>query len=248
MHPTEEQARLVERLRELVAQAGPPHTQADEALVETYLATLERLLDTGWTDALEDAALIKAVDEYDFSVLDDPRGCRYYRAIWKPPAEPIPLLRNKIRQHDALLMDVRSLGQQRYRGRIVRCYSQRFAAPGGYPPKSLEFVGSSGSWGNRTLADGERAIVFMRWLGRSGYYQDYWRGHLSLREVDGAVYACLQDDCTRDGQRGCWGPPALRAAASFLAGPGLSGTYLPFELLEAHLLEEIALASRASSS
>lgn len=241
MEPTDEQARMIARLRELAAQGGPRGTLAVEDVVQAYFAQLDQLLDTGWARRLEPEAELQCEDVFGFLSMDD--AWRYEAVVRGPfvgPPCPTPvLLRVEIADQDPLLMDVAAIGRQRYRGCVVRRYGpDRFAGPGGYP-EVFELVGASSVYNNRTLEDGERAIVLVSQLGGPArYYQGHRRSHWSVRAVDGIEHLVMQDDLT-----GCrWEPADLRAAAFHVApgGPGLSGTYLPLARVEEHLRAELA--------
>jgi len=249
MTPTEEQARLIAELRELALVAGPKGTLEVPVVVQAYLAQLDRLLDTGWTQRLEPDAELQCEDVFGFLSMDE--AWRYEAAVRGPfvgpPRPPAVLLRGKIESEgDPLLMDVVELSRQHYRGRIVRRYGPaRFAGPGGYP-EVVEFVGEAEVYGNRVPADGERAIVFLHWLASSRRYsQAHWRAHLSVRAVDGIDHAVMQDGIVGGIGGHGWMPADLCDAAFQVGrdGPGLSGIYLPLARLEEHLREEVARAA-----
>ncbi|WP_437984114.1 hypothetical protein [Sorangium sp. So ce117] len=148
------------------------------------------------------------------------------------------LFREKIRQYDALLMRVQVCGAQQYTGFVEKVFSRRFEGPKRYGDGLLEFVGSPGHWGQVTLKDGERAIVFVRYLTHSDrYYQDHWRGHLTI--VEGGDIAVANWPLLKEG--GVWEPEYLRSAARLLEPSNPGKVALPYKLLEQHLHEEIAL-------
>lgn len=153
-----------------------------------------------------------------------------------------PLLREKLTRCDPVLMTVQALGQQQYVGVVEKVYSRRFEGPSAYDSGPLHFVGSTGSWGNQTLANGERALVFLSYLHHSSrYYQSHWQGHFSVLAKEGNLLAVanwrLLDASARP-----WGPAYLRDSAFLLDEEQAWRVAMPFSLLERHLIEEIELS------
>lgn len=149
------------------------------------------------------------------------------------------LLRDKVAQGDAILMTVSYLGQQRFVGRVEKVYSRRFEGPVKYDAGPLSFVGSTSAWGNRPLADGERALVFISYLAHSErYYQDHWHGHFSVVSIDGALYAVANWHLLQS-EAPTWGPAYLRESAFLLDSDKPWQVAMPYALLERHLAEEL---------
>jgi hypothetical protein len=61
------------------------------------------------------------------------------------------LLRKKLFDYDAVLMNVTESGAQEYVGNVQKVYSRRFEGPVAYDAEQLNFVGSPGAFGNVTL-------------------------------------------------------------------------------------------------
>lgn len=164
------------------------------------------------------------------------------------PASPVPLpdenlrlslLRKKVATNDVLDLTVENLGSQKYRAVVNRVLSNRFCA---LPPsvRTLEFVGTPGNWGNPTLQDGQRALVFIRPInGR--YYEDCWYSHLSLEVVDGRLLAIAAWHLNKSGFS--FGPKYLRESVVTPDPAKPWRTGFPLELIERHIHEEIALHS-----
>jgi len=155
------------------------------------------------------------------------------------PLDPVALLHDRAARYDAVLMTVAAQGQQQYLGTVERVYSRRFEGPEPYASGPLRFVGAPGSWGNQTLADGERALVFVRWLPHSGrYYQEHWHGHFTIVEMNDVAYAVANWHLLQSTER-TWGPGWLRDAAFLPDEKKPWQVALPFALLERHLIEEL---------
>jgi hypothetical protein len=136
-------------------------------------------------------------------------------------------------------MTVTALGQQQYIGEIEKVYSRRFEGPEKYASGPLPFVGSPGSWGNHTLTNGERALVFVRWLaGSSRYYQDHWHGHFTIISIHEVQYAVANWHLLEPAEQP-WAPRYLRDAAFQLDESKPWQVAMPYALLERHLTEEI---------
>jgi hypothetical protein len=151
------------------------------------------------------------------------------------------LLRKKLREYDAVLMCVSESGPQEYVGVVQKVYSRRHEGPVAYDAGSLAFVGSPGTFGNVSLKNGERALVFLRFIsGSSRYYQDPMRGHFSITSRDGRLFAVanwgLLDPRSEE-----WEPAYLRKEAFVVDHEKPWQVAMPFSLLERHLLEELEL-------
>lgn len=75
---------------------------------------------------------------------------------------------------------------QQFTAVVEEVYSKRvFRARVG---SQIQFVGKPTAWGQRSLAVGQRALLFIsRISGR--WYEDAWEGDLPIEEIDGAEYA-----------------------------------------------------------
>lgn len=155
-------------------------------------------------------------------------------------APPYLLLRDSIQSCDALIMRVSDLGNQEYMGRVEKVYSRRFEGPQRYEDFPLKFVGSSGSWGNVTLNEGELALVFISYVrGSNRYYQRHWRGHFTLQEQNNLLYAVANWNLLEHGRQS-WGPDYLADSAFVLDPAKTSQVAMPFAQLEIHLLDELS--------
>jgi hypothetical protein len=155
------------------------------------------------------------------------------------PDEPPVLLRQTVRDYDALLMSVQFVESQAHRGKILRTYSRRFEGSRPYDSKDFSFVGAGAAWGNKTLIDGETAIIFVR-FGSGSYYQKPWQRHFTQRVIDGAMCAVANWHLL-ESRAGLWKPDWLREAAFFPDESLQSKVALPYDLFEKHLLDEIGL-------
>lgn len=181
---------------------------------------------------------------YDGATLHDPFMLpEYLSALNDPCGPPIPIsfLRDTLTRKDALLMTVRDLKDQQYVGKIEKIYSSRFAGPDRYNEAEVHFVGSSGAWGNTTLNDGERAIVFVSYFWESRKcYQEYGRGHLTLADQAGQAVAIAHWDLFALKNKTILQPDYLRRSM-FLPNPSAPHhVAMPFVLLERYLLDELA--------
>ena len=152
--------------------------------------------------------------------------------------QPISLLRTKVASHDVLDLTVQDLGSQRYRAVVNRVLSNRICR---FPPEMTEvvFVGTPGHWGNPTLGDGQRALVFLRRIG-DRYYEDHWHGHLDVEVFEDRLVAVAAWHLDKSGL--AFGPEYLRKSA-FTPDKSLPWrTAFPMGLIERHISEELALS------
>jgi hypothetical protein len=154
-------------------------------------------------------------------------------------SEPFILLREKVRQYDALLMTVKDEGAQQYTGYIHQVYARRFDRSHQYDAGTISFVGSAGNWGNITLKDREKALVFITYLtGSERYYQGYHQSHFTVTEHQGTLCAIANWQLLRE--HSTWEPKYLREAAFLLDPTRQWQVAMPYSLLERHLYEELA--------
>lgn len=222
----------LEVLRDLaVAYRSSPHDRRP-AIVREYNLVLDALLDMGWTEGL---------DPYD-ELPDQHLSKRYLEATHSDLVfTNRQLLRESVSSSDPLMMSVKYLGNQAYVGEVRHVYARRFQGPQPYESGPLFFVGSGGAWGNQTLNDGELALVFLTYLKDSSkYYQQYWRGHLSIENFNNVPYAVANWNLM-EGTSGAWGPEYLRSQAFSLDTPGR--TALPLTLVERHIADELVYAA-----
>jgi hypothetical protein len=82
---------------------------------------------------------------------------------------------------------------QSFRALVERIYSARRGIDSACLGKEIEFVGAGGAWGQETLVVGDRALLFVRSTRGSGrLYEDSWKGHMVVEEIDGKAYAIIQ--------------------------------------------------------
>lgn len=119
-------------------------------------------------------------------------------------------LRDKVATHGVVRLHVLAApAPQTLRAELAHVYRATPGLQGLAPGSQIEFVATPGHWGSAVLRPGDRAVAFLRRIGGK-LYQDPWRGHLLLEDIDGVPHAVVQ-------QRELWLsenlPAALRAAA-----------------------------------
>ena len=153
------------------------------------------------------------------------------------PPQPPPLLRKRIASRDVLDLTVQDLGSQLYRGVVHRVLANRICR---FPPRMTEivFVGTPGHWGNPTLEDGQRALVF---FGRidDRYYEHGWQSHLTIEVFEDQLVAVAAWHLDKSGF--AFGPEYLRESAFVPDKSRPWRTAFPIALIERHISEELAL-------
>lgn len=218
-------AALVSKLGDLASEFRATSTEGRHRLVHDYNATLVALLEAGWDDFLDPEAELP--DEFM-----DPRYLTRDLGYPKPPRH---LLATLLERCDPVLMTINEASGQNVIGTIERIYSSKFSGPDGYT-QSINFVGSAGSWGNVTLKQGERALVFMCYA-KPRFYQCHWQGHFSIQCIEGVPHAIANWGLLSGAK---WEPAELYAAAFLPNQSSPLRVAIPFQLLEKHL--DIALA------
>jgi hypothetical protein len=154
-------------------------------------------------------------------------------------SEPYILLREKVRQNDALLMTVKYEGAQQYTGYIHQVYSRRFEQSNQYDSEIISFVGAPNHWGATILKDGEKALVFVKYLtGSERYYQHHWQSHFTVVDHNGTLCAIANWQLLQE--HSTWEPQYLRESAFLLDPSRLWQVTMPYSLIERHLYEELA--------
>jgi hypothetical protein len=152
------------------------------------------------------------------------------------------LLRRRLHDADALLMRVRLAGAQSFTCNAEKIYSRRFEGAVPYTTEDFLLSGASPAWGNVTLEDGERALVFVsRFKNEERYYQQLWRGHFTVKAINGQPHAIANWHLLLEKECGLWQPEYLRRSAFLPDASKPSQVAMPYSLLERHLLEELAL-------
>lgn len=223
MSATSDTARLIDRLSELASKFRSACAEDRREIVNLYNKSLGVLLDAGWDDFLD------PMDELP----DQDMDARYFdraMSLAKPPPE---LLVPQLGHCDPVLMTIRQVSGQTIVGAVERVYATRFSKVG--YPKTMSFVGSMGSWGNVTLQQGERALVFVCYQ-EPRFYQCHWHGHLSVETINGAPHAIANWDLLSAAR---WGPDALYEAAFLVDPRSPMKVAMPYALLEQHLLRAL---------
>jgi hypothetical protein len=119
-------------------------------------------------------------------------------------------LHDKVATHGVVRLHVLAApAPQTLRAELAHVYRETPGLQGLAPGSQIEFVSSPGHWGSAVLRPGDDAVVFLRRIAGK-LYQDPWRGHLFVEDIDGVPHAVFQ-------HRELWLsedlPAALRAAA-----------------------------------
>ena len=89
------------------------------------------------------------------------------------------------------LSNIYPTSPQTFRGIVEYIYTAKNGVDPKMLGKEIEFIGSPNCWGNMILKQGETAYVFVSKIGKK-LYQDSWRGHLVIEEIDGQQFAIFQ--------------------------------------------------------
>ncbi len=101
---------------------------------------------------------------------------------------------SRVKDLDLVLLSVEAeIAPQEFRGHIEHIYSSGIAIDRTYINKTIDFVGGADTWGNISLAQGNRALVFFTRI-HGKLYEDHWRGHILLEDVEGKEYAFYDID------------------------------------------------------
>lgn len=103
-----------------------------------------------------------------------------------------PFLSEKVAQYDLVLLRV--LGEpasQVLQAKVEKVYSARKGITNELCGNVIEFVRAPGNWGDIPMQIGDRALVFMSAVSGK-LYQDPWRGHLLLEDIDDDLFAIYQ--------------------------------------------------------
>ncbi|MFF2039102.1 hypothetical protein ACFVVX_01640 [Kitasatospora sp. NPDC058170] len=96
-------------------------------------------------------------------------------------------LQEKVERNDLIRVAITgSPAAQHFTAIVEEVYSARVFKAG--VGSEIRFVGKPTHWGQRSLAPGQRALLFIsRISGR--WYEDAWEGDLPIEEIDGSEYA-----------------------------------------------------------
>ena len=101
-------------------------------------------------------------------------------------------LSDKVATHDIVLVKVLcSPRPQVLRAKVARIYSAKKGMAANCLGSEIEFVQSPGHWGDVGLAVGDQALLFVRSISGQ-LYEDAWRGHMVVEEIEGNLYAIFQ--------------------------------------------------------
>jgi hypothetical protein len=102
-------------------------------------------------------------------------------------------LLNKVESYDLALVKIVGVpGPQVLRAFVEKIYTAKKGMSLNFLGKEIDFVSSPGHWGNVALNVGDRAIVFLKSI-TGQLYEDPWKGHLILEDIDGVTYASFQE-------------------------------------------------------
>jgi hypothetical protein len=151
-------------------------------------------------------------------------------------------LSGKVESRDLILLRVvGSPSPQVLRAKVERIYSARKGIDRKCLGKEIEFVRSPGNWGDVALEVGERALVFISGIS-DNLYEDAWRGHLIVEEVNGNLFAIYQ-------HKELWlceGVPEIIRACSSQDAKRPYATAIQFEALENYLIDLIEDIDRSN--
>lgn len=98
----------------------------------------------------------------------------------------------KVAGYDLVMIKVfSSTPPQYFRARVGRVYTARKGVDAGWLGSEIQFVGAPSNWGQVPLAVGDSALLFIKFISGQ-LYEDSWRGHMVVEEIDGDLYAIFQ--------------------------------------------------------
>ncbi|WP_459204279.1 hypothetical protein ACQVRV_24280 (plasmid) [Ralstonia pseudosolanacearum] len=141
-------------------------------------------------------------------------------------------LSDKVANCDLVMVEiVESPQPQSFRARVKRVYTARKGVDAGSLGSELEFVGGPAHWGQASLAVGDTALVFLKAIsGR--LYEEAWRGHMVVEQIDGDAYAVFQ-------HRELWLSQAVPASLRYCSRQDPNRSYasvVRLDVLETYLL------------
>ena len=106
--------------------------------------------------------------------------------------EKLGFLSDKLARYDLVLVKVLGAPRpQTLRAKVQRIYTSGKGINTTDLGSEIEFVRSSGAWGNMTLAVGQQALLFIELISGK-LYEDPWRGHLIIEQIEENSYAIFQ--------------------------------------------------------
>lgn len=138
----------------------------------------------------------------------------------------------KVASYDLIMVKViDSPRPQSFRARVERIYTARKGIEAQWLGTEIEFVGCPPNWGQVPLAAGDVALLFVK-MTSGRLYEDTWRGHMVVEEIDGELYAIFQ-------HKELWlssGVPSLLRDCSRQDPRRSYATAIRFDAMEAYLL------------
>src|SRR5450830_1267092 len=150
-------------------------------------------------------------------------------------SEELSFLSDKVERYDFVL--VRVVGAPRpqvLRAEVERIYTSRKGIDDTSLGSEIEFVRSGGTWGDVALIVGDRAILFVKSISGE-LYEDAWRGHMVVEDIEGAPYAIFHHKELWLGE----GVPSSIRAHSRQDPKRSYATAIRFDVMEAYLLSLI---------
>nr|WP_297350315.1 hypothetical protein [uncultured Caldimonas sp.] len=103
-----------------------------------------------------------------------------------------PFLADQIENYDAIVVKIIASPQpQTLRAEVLKIFSWGKGVEESCVGSEIEFVQAPGGWGDDRLEVGEKAVLFL--FDISGkLYEDAWRGHLVIEEIEGQDFAIFE--------------------------------------------------------
>lgn len=218
---------LINALSELAMEFRGASIDKRPTIVSAYNAKLRQLLATGWDDWLEpdeelpDELMDKGYLSRRISAPHEEGLARFYS-----------FLAERLKSHDALLIDRVKVEKQVVSARILHAYTAKHEGLTKYKIGSISFVGTPGSWGNPTLTDNDKALVFVGYLKHSErYYQHHWLAHFPIFDLNGQEFALVRWNLNGNN----WWPTEFHEYCVTLDNNQPWEVAIPFTLFEKHL-------------
>ncbi|NWD72290.1 hypothetical protein HX870_32275 [Pseudomonas gingeri] len=104
-------------------------------------------------------------------------------------SDELGLLFDKVARYDLVFVKVVDAPRpQVLRAKVERIYTSRKGIYDSSLGSEIEFVRSGGTWGDVALNVGDQAILFVKLISGE-LYEDAWRGHMVVEEIEGELYA-----------------------------------------------------------
>ena len=150
-------------------------------------------------------------------------------------SEELGLLFDKVERYDLVFVEIVDAPRpQVLRAKVERIYTSRKGIDDASLGSEIEFVRSGGTWGDVVLIVGDRAILFVKSISGE-LYEDAWRGHMVVEDIEGAPYAIFHHKELWLGE----GVPSSIRAHSRQDPKRSYATAIRFDVMEAYLLSLI---------